>query len=79
MRRLEHAVGPADLVVEVLPLLVDELLAGLALVLDDLGDDLGEVADQLRLALAEGLLVGDLVEVAEGLGPLAVEARGRPG
>src|SRR5258707_4976292 len=39
-------------------------------VLDDLGDDLGEVADQLQFALAEGLLVGDLVEVARGLGPL---------
>ena len=44
------------------------------LVLEDLGNHVGEDPDQLLLALAQGLLVGDLVEVAEGLAAFAVEA-----
>ena len=72
--RLEDAVGPADLVVQVLPPLGEQGLAGRPLVLEDLGHDVGEDLDQLGLALAQGLLVGDLVEVARSLAPLAVEA-----
>ena len=71
---LQDAIGPADLVVQVLPALGEQGLAGRALVLEDLGDDVGEDLDQLGLGLAQGLLVGDLVEVAGGLAPLAVEA-----
>ena len=41
---------------------------------EDLGHDVGEDLDQLGLGLAQGLLVGDLVEVARGLAPLAVQA-----
>ena len=55
-------------------------MSGLArgpLVLDDLGHDVGEDPDQLLFALAQGLLIRDLVEVAERLGPLAVEAADR--
>ena len=65
--RLQNAVGTADLVVQVLPPLGQEVLPR-AFVLKDLGHDVGQDLDQLGLALAEGLLVRDLVEVAGGLG-----------
>ena len=47
---------------------------GLPLVLHDLLDDLADLVEDLRLALAERHLVGDLVEVAERPAALAVEA-----
>ena len=53
----------------------EQRAAGVVLVLDDLGDHhVLEVADDVFLGLAEGGLVADLVEVAGGLGPFAVEA-----
>src|SRR5262249_3596307 len=64
--RAERAVGAGDAVLQRLPALAQQGGAGLAFVHDDLRDDLADLAEDGRLALAERHLVGDLVEVAGG-------------
>ena len=73
MRVAEDAVGPADLVEQGLRALLEEDLAGVLLVLEDLGDDAVQPGNDLLLGLAEGGLVGDLEEIPHRLGPLAME------
>src|SRR5690606_6459829 len=71
----EDAQGPLDLIVEGLRVIVHELVAGDAFILDDPRENvIAEVFDDLLLAAAEGDLVGDLEEVADGLGTLTEEA-----
>ena len=54
LRGAEDAVGPAHAVVQVLVALLDEELAGLALVVDDHRHDVAHLLDQLLLARARG-------------------------
>jgi hypothetical protein len=72
--RAERAEGAGDAVLEGLPALAQQRVASLPLVADDLRDDLADFAEDGRLALAEGDLVGNLVEVAGGPAALAVQA-----
>ena len=62
---------------EVLPPLSQESLPGGAFISQHLGNDVGEDLDQFRLALAQRLLVGNLVKIAGSLASLAVEAADR--
>ena len=72
MRR--NAVGPADLVVQVLVAFADQEIAGPPLVVDQHRHDVADLLDQVGLALAQRDLVADLVEIAHGLRALAVQA-----
>ena len=57
--------------------LTEHFLARIFLVLHDLDDDLGKLIDDVGLGFAEGHLIGDLEEVAECFGALAVETTDR--
>src|SRR5207237_1150680 len=71
----QEAQSAADFVVEGDGVVVEEHFAGVVLVVDDLGDhQVAEIADDFFFVLAQGGLVGDLVEVAGGFGAFAVEA-----
>ena len=71
MSGAEHTVGPAHLVVEDLALFRHQGLPRGSFVLNDLGDDIVEALDEGLLALAESLLIGNLVKVPKGRRPLA--------
>ena len=70
----QNSISPTDLVVQHLAAFCQEGLTGFSFIFDELGDHVGKALDQFRLALAQSLLVGDLIEIAVGLGALAVQA-----
>ena len=70
----EDPVGAADLVEKHIGAPLKERLAGVLLVLDDLLDDFDQTVDDFLLGLAEGGLIGNLEEVSEGFGALAVKS-----
>ena len=70
----QNSISTTDLVVQHLAAFGQEGLPCFAFVFDQLWDDVGKTLDQLRLALAQSLLVGNLIEIAVGLGALAVQA-----
>ena len=73
-RAAQHAQGPVGLVVDHRPTLLEQRPPGVALVVDDPRHDLSfELVHKHVLALAQRGLVGDLVQIARGVGALAVE------
>src|SRR5205814_6431754 len=76
-RGTERPVGPRDLVLERLPVLTHKGVARMPFVLNDLWNDLANLVEDGRLALAEGYLVRDLVEIAGRSAPFAIKAANR--
>ena len=70
----DDAVGATDLIAEHAGFFLDQFLAGVVLEFDELADDFEEAVEDLAFGFAEGGLVGDLEEIAEGFGAFSVEA-----
>lgn len=69
----DNAVGAADLIGEHAGFFLNQLLAGVVFQVGELANDFDEAIQNLPFRFAEGGLIGDLEQVAEGLGSLAVE------
>jgi len=70
----DDAIGATDLIAEHAGFFLDQFLAGVVLEFDELADDFEEAVEDLAFGFAEGGLVGDLEEIAEGFGSFSVEA-----